>query len=232
MNTILIAEDDLDLGAILKQFLELNKFLVLWVKDGQEAIEVLKTNSVDLCILDVMMPKMDGFSLAEKIVDSYPETLFFFLTAKSDIKDKIRGLKLGADDYITKPFDTQELVLRIDNILKRKDKIILQPDDVNIKKTLQIGKYIFDTENFTLNLNGTIARVTEKEALLINYFYRNRNVVCKRDDILNDIWGTDDYFTGRSMDVFVSRLRKYFKDDSSIYINSLRGIGFEFILEK
>ena len=231
MNSILLAEDDPDLGTILKQFLELNKYLVLWARDGEEALKILENNTVDLCVLDVMMPKMDGFSLAKKVVDIYPETLFLFLTAKNDIKDKIKGLKLGAGDYITKPFDTQELLLRIQNVLSRKAKISFQTNDVVADKVIQVGKYIFDTENFTLDFKGDIVRVTEKEALLISYFFRNKNMVCKRDDILNAVWGTDDYFTGRSMDVFISRLRKYFKNDSGISINSLRGIGFEFLLK-
>ena len=230
MNKILLAEDDLDLGTILIQFLELNKYSVLWAKDGVEALKIIENNSVDLCILDVMMPKMDGFSLAKSIVDLYPEILFFFLTAKTDIKDKIKGLKLGADDYITKPFDTQELLLRIQNVLNRSSKSISELDDVKVEKILNIGKYIFNTEKFTLDFNGNTVRVTEKEGLLISYFYKNKNMVCKRDDILNEVWGTDDYFTGRSMDVFISRLRKYFKGDSNISINSLRAIGFEFIL--
>ena len=231
MNSILLAEDDIDLGAILKQFLELHNYSVQWAKDGQEALRLFEKENTDLCILDVMMPKMDGFTLAEKIVDIYPESLFFFLTARTDIEDKIHGLKLGADDYITKPFDTQELLLRIQNILNRKNNCMPKEDEQILDKVVQIGMYTFDTDNFTLEIEGNVARITEKEALLISYFLRNKNTVCKRDDILNSVWGTDDYFTGRSMDVFISRLRKYFKEDPNISINSLRGIGFEFILK-
>jgi len=231
MGKILLAEDDIDLGAILKQFLELNNFFVVWAKNGEEALELFKVHKFDLCILDVMMPKKDGFTLAEEIVENYPETLFFFVTAKVDINDRLKGLKLGAIDYITKPFDTNELILKIKNLIQRKEACFTVENFTKLTDIVQIGLYSFDSKNLELTIKDSKQRLTEKETLLISYFYNNKNLVCKRDDILNAVWGTDDFFTGRSMDVFISRLRKYFEQDPRISIKSLRGIGFEFLID-
>ena len=228
MKKILLAEDDLDLGALLKQFLELNNFEIVWAKDGKEALSFFKTKHIDFCILDVMMPKMDGFKLAEEIIKIKPETLFFFLTAKVDMEDKLKGLKLGANDYITKPFDTKELILRINNIFKRVEDCTPKAKKLLLEKPVNIGDYVFDSNNFTLKTGTEEFRLTEKEAVLISFLAKNKGQVIKRDDILNAVWGTDDYFTGRSMDVFISRLRKYFKYDSKILIKSIRGVGFQF----
>ena len=175
-----------------------------------------------------MMPKMDGFKLAEEIIKIKPETLFFFLTAKVDQEDKLKGLKLVANDYITKPFDTKELILRINNIFKRVENCSPKTDELLLKEPVNIGEYVFDSNNFVLKNKTEEFRLTEKEAVLISFLAKNKGKVIKRDDILNAVWGTDDYFTGRSMDVFISRLRKYFKYDSRISIKSIRGIGFQF----
>jgi len=219
---ILLAEDDFDFGSILKQYLELHQFEIIWVPDGKEALEFLQSNVVDLCVFDVMMPKMDGFTLAEKVIEQQPEIPFIFLTARKMKEDKIKGLKLGADDYIVKPFEADELVLRIQNILKRDQR------STNHKKNITIGIFNVDLVNYTLKHDDTIQRLTEKEALLIEYLNNNKNRLVKRDDILKEVWGNDDFFSGRSMDVFISRLRKYFKNDTNIAINSIRGIGLEF----
>jgi DNA-binding response OmpR family regulator len=225
MKHILLVEDDFDYASILKQYLELSGFKVTWAKNGKEALFTLPSALPDICILDVMMPQMDGFTLAEKIVDDYPETPFVFLTAKSLQEDKIRGLKLGADDYIIKPFEVEELILRIGNILKRSQK---QAEKIVSQKTVTIGTYIFDNENYLLKHNAVTHRITEKEAQLIIFLYENRNKLIRREEILREIWGNDDFFSGRSMDVFISRLRKYFKEDPAITISSVRGLGFEF----
>ncbi len=224
MKHILLVEDDFDYASILKQYLEFSAFKVSWKKNGKEALESLSDTKPDICILDVMMPQMDGFTLAEKIVDLFPEIPFVFLTAKSLQEDKIKGLKLGADDYIIKPFEVEELILRIGNILKRSQK----NEKIVIKQTFAIGSYTFDSENFLLKHHTTTHRITEKEAQLIIFLHANRSKLIKREEILREIWGNDDFFSGRSMDVFISRLRKYFKEDPAISILSVRGLGFEF----
>lgn len=226
MKKILLAEDDTDFAKVLKQYLELFKFDVYWVSDGEIAFDTFKNELFDFCILDVMMPKMDGFTLAEKIVQQNPEVPFLFLTAKKLKEDKIRGLKLGADDYILKPFEADELVLRIQNILKRSEKTI---QILSQYQKIAIGKFIFDTERLTLINSDSTQQLTEKEGALLLFLFENRNQLIKREVILKAIWNTDDFFSGRSMDVFISRLRKYFKEDKSIRIESRRNLGLEFV---
>ena len=227
MKKILLAEDDFDFGSILKQFLEISGFEVFWAKNGQEAFEIFKTNTFDICILDVMMPILDGFSLAKKIIDINPEIPFLFLTAKSLKEDKIKGLKLGADDYNLKPCEADELVLRVHNILKRTQTISIKSNEI-----IAIGTYQFDIENLQLIHELKTQRLTEKEALVIKYLFENKNGLIKRELILKTIWRSDDFFSGRSLDVFISRIRKYFSHDNSISIETIRGVGFEFNLGK
>ncbi|PZR19288.1 MAG: DNA-binding response regulator [Flavobacterium psychrophilum] len=226
MKHILLAEDDFDYASILRQYLEISGFTVTWAKDGAEALALFPEANPDICVFDVMMPKMDGFTLAEKVIATKPETPIVFLTAKGMKEDKIRGLKLGADDYVVKPFEADELILRITNILKRSQRTYTSQETGT--ETIAIGSYIFDNTNYTLTLNDTLHRLTEKEAHLISYLFTNRNRMIKREDILTEVWGNDDFFSGRSMDVFISRLRKYFGEDTAIAINSYRGLGLEF----
>lgn len=226
---ILLAEDDFDYASILKQYLEFSGFDVTWAKDGKEALKLFPATQPDICVFDVMMPQMDGFTLAEKVVDNYPETPFIFLTAKSMKEDKIKGLRLGADDYIVKPFEVEELILRITNILKRVQKTAPQH---TADKKFKIGQYLFDSENYLLTHENVTHRITEKEAHLIQFLYASKNKLVKREDILKEIWGNDDFFSGRSMDVFISRLRKYFSEDPAISIPSVRGLGFEFNIKE
>jgi DNA-binding response OmpR family regulator len=222
MKNILLAEDDTDFALVLKQYLELYGYSVIWAKDGDEALQLFQNATFSICIFDVMMPKIDGFTLAEKIIKINPETPFIFLTAKKMKEDKIKGLKLGADDYIVKPFEADELVLRINNILKRTEK-----SKVSISEKIKIGSYIFDSSRFELILNNQIQRVTEKEAALLLFLYQNKNCLLKREEILKSLWGTDDFFSGRSMDVYISKLRKYLSNDPNISIESIRNIGLE-----
>ena len=225
MKQILLAEDDLDFGNILKQYLEISGYQITWAKDGQEALELFKNGSYNICVFDVMMPKMDGFTLAEKVIDINPETPFIFLTARKMKEDKIKGLKLGADDYIVKPFEADELVLRLSNILKRTEKAASQLPQESI---IKIGNYHFDTTRLELSCNDYKKQLTQKEGELINFLFNHKNQLLKREDILKAVWENDDFFSGRSMDVFISRLRKYFKEDASISIESIRGVGLEF----
>ncbi|MBW1296588.1 response regulator transcription factor [Aquimarina litoralis] len=226
MKHILLAEDDFDFGSILKQYLELHGYKVKWAKDGKEALEIFTQEQFDICVFDVMMPKMDGFTLAEKVIEIQPETPFVFLTAKKMKEDKIRGLKLGADDYIVKPFEADILVLRLQNILKRSQRIEIIREEV-----FPIGNYQFDATNHCLKLNDEKQKLTEKETILIQYLYDHKNTMIKRENLLKDVWGNDDFFSGRSMDVFISRLRKYFKKDEKIKIESVRGVGLTFQIE-
>lgn len=228
MRKILLAEDDADFASVLKQFLELYGYAVFWAKDGEEAYKMFQNESFNICILDVMMPKMDGFTLAEKMIEHNPSTPFIFLTAKKLKEDIIKGLKLGADDYIVKPFEVDELILRLNNIVKRSEKnVSINSNSEEIK----IGKYLFDCKRLELKSENNIQRVTEKEAALIIFFHKNSNKLLKRDDVLRTIWGTDDYFSGRSMDVYISKLRKYFAEDTTISIESIRNVGLEFKLK-
>lgn len=228
MKRLLLAEDDFDFAAILKQYLELHQFEVIWAENGEIALDYFKNQAFDICIFDVMMPKMDGFSLAEKIITINPEIPFIFLTARKLKEDKIIGLKLGADDYIIKPFEVDELILRLQNILKR----IEQKRSLEGNNIIEIGSYVFDNERLTLNNKNHVQQLTEMEASLIEYLYLNHNQLLKRDQILMSVWKKDDYFSGRSMDVFISRLRKYFNSDPKIKIESVRNIGLEFKIEK
>jgi DNA-binding response OmpR family regulator len=228
LKKLLLAEDDFDFAAILKQYLELHQFEVIWAENGEIALDYFKNQTFDICVFDVMMPKMDGFSLAEKIITINPEVPFIFLTARKLKEDKIIGLKLCADDYIIKPFEVDELILRLQNILKR----IEQKRSLDGNNIIEIGSYIFDNERLTLNNKNHVQQLTEMEASLIEYLYLNHNQLLKRDQILMSVWKKDDYFSGRSMDVFISRLRKYFNSDPKIKIESVRNIGLEFKIEK
>lgn len=223
MTRILIVEDDMDLGDLLKQYLEVKNFSVHRVFDGIEAREDLKENEYDILLLDVMMPREDGFALAEKLQKQYPHLPFLFVTARKMKEDILTGLKLGADDYITKPFDADELILRIQNILKRKLRI-----EIPLIATVQIGKFTFEPENLYLIYENSKINLTQKEAELLNYFVQHKNQLIRREQVLNLLWKETDFFSGRSLDVFVSRLRKYLSKDSSIEIESVRGIGFRF----
>jgi DNA-binding response OmpR family regulator len=223
---ILIVEDDVDLGSLLKQYLELNNFEVHRVYNGIEAREELKRESYHILIIDVMMPKEDGFTLAGKLVQQYPHIPFLFVTARKMKEDVMHGLKLGADDYILKPFDADELIQRVKNILKRTQIHVQAAEEI-----INIGIYKFEPRNLLLSSTKDQKILTEKESSLLHYLCQYQNQLIKRDDILNHLWKESDFFNGRSMDVFISRLRKYLAQDQTIQIESIRGIGFRFIVE-
>jgi DNA-binding response OmpR family regulator len=219
---VLIAEDDRDFGNILTQYVTISGFDVTLGRDGKEAWELFTIGKPDICVLDVMMPELDGFTLAEKIKEAQPDMPVIFLTAKSLKEDIVRGLKIGADDYITKPFDPEVLILRINNILKRAYSTV--NDEFKISNT--VLKY----NTLELISGNSKEKLTLKEAQLLKFFIVNKNKILAREDILTEIWGEDDYFLGRSMDVFISRLRKYVSEDKNIDIRTVRGTGF--ILEE
>jgi len=217
---ILLAEDDIDLGNILAQYLELQGYEIHLARDGEEAWYKFNNLKVDLCILDVMMPLKDGFELAKQITTKSPDTPFIFLTAKGLKEDRIKGLKLGADDYICKPFEVDELVLRIQNILKR--------NGMHDVEKYELGSYSFINSELLLKGPDKELTLTVKEAKLLKYFLDHQNKLIKREEILLELWGENDYFLGRSMDVFISRLRKFLQNEKSISIETVRGAGFIF----
>jgi len=219
---VLLAEDDRDFGNILAQYVTISGFDVNLARDGREAWESFNSDKPDICVLDVMMPEMDGFTLGEKIKQAQPDVPIIFLTAKSLKEDIVRGLKIGADDYITKPFDPEVLILRLNNILKR--VYSSSTDEYRVSDT------VLKFNTLELVCGNTTEKLTLKEAQLLKYFIINKNKILAREDILNEIWGEDDYFLGRSMDVFISRLRKYISGDRNIDIRTVRGTGF--ILEE
>jgi DNA-binding response OmpR family regulator len=219
---VLLAEDDRDFGNILSQYVTISGFEVALARDGKEAWEMFSKEKPDICVLDVMMPEMDGFTLGEKIKEAQPGVPLIYLTAKSLKEDIVRGLKIGADDYITKPFDPEVLILRINNILKR--AYSSSNDEYKISST------VLNINNLELTCGNSKEKLTLKEAQLLRYFIINKNKVLAREDILTEIWGEDDYFLGRSMDVFISRLRKYISEDKNLDIRTVRGTGF--ILEE
>lgn len=219
---VLIAEDDKDFGNILTQYVIMSGFEVTLTRDGKEAWESFTKDKPDICVLDVMMPEMDGFTLAEKIKQINPEIPFIFLTARSMKDDIVKGLKLGADDYITKPFDPEVLILRINNIIKRVYS--------SINDEYKVSNTVLSYNTLELTSGKSKEKLTLKEAQLLRYLIINKNKILAREDILTEIWGEDDYFLGRSMDVFISRLRKYVTPDKGIDIRTVRGTGF--ILEE
>lgn len=217
---VLLIEDDLDLGKLLTQYLEMNDIEVVHAMDGKTALELFEHTIFDLAIIDVMLPDTNGFKIAKTFKQQKPELPFLFLTAKNKKEDIIAGLKLGADDYITKPFEPEELVLRINIVLKRN----LQ----NGSQSLEIGKSILIHNELKLCTPLKEYKLTLKESELLEFIIKNKNRLIKRELMLKTIWGENDYFLGRSMDVFISRLRKYFKDDPLLRIETFRGVGYIF----
>lgn len=222
---ILYAEDDDALGFITKDNLELNNFHVTHCKDGVSCLESFNTNEYDLLVLDVMMPEMDGFEVARQIRKSNEAIPILFLTAKTLKEDRIKGLKLGGDDYIIKPFSIEELVLKINIFLKRKHLVSGQ-----IKEDFEFGLFKYDHKNLKLVIADNINNLTSREGELLKYLLENKNSIVKRSDILKALWGEDDYFLGRSLDVFISRLRKYLSKDTSINIENVHGVGFRLLV--
>ncbi|WP_223601853.1 response regulator transcription factor [Chryseobacterium sp. GVT01B] len=218
---ILLAEDDPDFGMILKQYLELEDFEVSWFQNPEDIVPLLQSDfPFQMGILDVMMPNLDGFSLAKMILKEKSNFPLLFLTAKNQKIDRLTGLKIGADDYIAKPCDPEELVLRIKNILKRTLPAATESQ-------IKIGAFSLDTTKLLLSHPNGNNRLTIREQELLLYLLKHNRTIITRDNILDNLWETNDYFTGRSLDVFISRLRKYFNSDPQIKIQSLRGIGFE-----
>ncbi len=219
---ILLVEDDRNLGYIVKDFLEMSGYEVVHHEDGNSGLEAFKNDNFDLCLLDIMLPNKDGFRLSDDIrkLDSLVPVIF--ITARTMTEDKLKGFKHGADDYITKPFSTEELVLRIEAILKRIDIAGIDSDH----NVFPLGKYVFDYSQKKLILGEQETTLTNKQAELLRLLYLNRNKLLKRETALKTIWGEDDYFMGRSMDVHIAKLRKLLREDPGISIVNIHGAGF------
>ena len=219
---ILLVEDDPSLGFVIKDNLMLKGYQVTLCQNGEDAERRFDDERFNLCIFDVMLPRKDGFSLARSVRAKNISIPILFLTAKSMPEDKLEGFRSGADDYITKPFSLEELLCRIEVFLKRGN---VSPNTED--KIFPLGHYIFDFANLLLRKGKTEKSLTQKEAEVLRLLYQNRERVMKREEILLKVWGDDDYFMGRSMDVFISKLRKYLKEDSSIQIVNYHGVGFK-----
>ena len=224
---ILLIEDDRNLATVLKEFLGIKNYSVDHSLNGAEGEKMFRKNKYDLILLDVMMPKMDGFTLAERIRKIDKEIPIIFLTAKAMQEDKIEGLKIGADDYITKPFSTEELLLRINAILKRTS---ISDKSSNKVDNFVIGKYKFDYKIRILTSGDYMQKLTSKEAELLRLLCLNMNELLERNVALQKIWQDDNYFTGRSMDVYITKLRGYFKEDENISISNVHGVGYKLIV--
>jgi len=223
---ILLVEDDPNLSLVLQDYLEMLNYDITLCRNGKEGLQVFQSGQFHICILDIMMPVMDGFTLAEEIKKINENIPIVFLTAKSLKEDRIRGFRLGCDDYIMKPFSTEELSLRIQAILKR---CMARSNDVAKEEepVYQIGKYTFDHKNMILRLGNKDRVLTRKENALLKLLFENRNQLLTREIALKSVWGNDDYFIGRSMDVFIAKLRKYLQEDPSIFITNVHGTGFK-----
>lgn len=220
-SKILYAEDDKTIAFLIEDSLE-SYYEISCYSDGKSALDAFNSQSFDICLLDIMMPELNGFEVAQEIRSKNSEIPIIFISAKALKEDRIKGLKIGADDYLVKPFSIEELILKIEVFLKRTKKT--DPSPLKYK----VGKYDFDPKNYTLQDMENRITLTQRESELLLYFIRHKNIVLKRQDILKAIWGDDDYFMGRSLDVFISRLRKVLTDEQNILIENLHGIGFRF----
>jgi DNA-binding response OmpR family regulator len=220
---ILLAEDDTNLGFVISDHLKSDGYHVTLCTDGSEALKRFNEETFHLCVFDVMMPRKDGFTLAREIRKVNTEVPILFLTAKSMTQDKVEGFKAGGDDYLTKPFSVEELQVRVKALLKRVNISTEEKEET----TFQIGTYTFDTVNFTLKHPQFEKTLTKKEAQILKILCKFQNQVVARDLVLNAVWGQDDYFVGRSLDVFITKLRKYLKEDERLGIANVHGVGFK-----
>ncbi|MEO8771934.1 MAG: response regulator transcription factor [Ferruginibacter sp.] len=225
---ILLCEDDTNLGMVLKNYLELNDYDVILERDGRLGLAAFQREKFDICLLDVMMPNMDGFTLAEEIRDINPDVPLFFLSAKTMKDDIIQGYKLGADDYITKPFDSEVLLHKIKAILKRNEE--MHREEVNAE--FDLANYHFNPRLRELTINGKVQTLSPKENELLKMLSEYKNDLLPREAALKKIWGSDTYFNGRSMDVYIAKLRKYLKEDPKLEIVNIHGNGFRLVVSE
>ena len=219
---ILLVEDDESLGFVIEDNLQVEGYEVKWCKDGEEAKSTSASDVFDLCLIDIMLPKLDGFDLARHIRSINEFVPIIFLTARADESDRLLGFEIGGDDYVTKPFSMKELLYRAAVFMRRSQK----PTASNTSSQLAIGIFSFDLDNFQLKHGEQKVLLTKMESQLLLMLYEKKNQLVKREDILEKIWGENDYFKGRSLDVFISRLRKYLNSDKSLSIQNHHGVGF------
>jgi two-component system, OmpR family, response regulator VicR len=224
MTRILLLEDDPNLGAVLEEHLEMNGFAVRRCVNGEEGESAFRAAPYDLCLVDVMMPRKDGFTFARELRARDSRTPIIFLTAKALKEDRIEGLRIGADDYITKPFSMEELLLRINAVLRR-----TTPADT--QGPAHIGSFLFDREKQELRRGGKVQKLTSRETDLLSLLTAHMNTTLDRDEALRQLWGSNTFFNGRSMDVFVSKLRKYLRGDPGVAIISVHGKGFRLVVK-
>lgn len=222
---ILLVEDEENFGVVLKNYLELNNYVVVHCLNGKLGLNAFKQNIFDICIFDVMMPEMDGFTLAKEIRTFNTKTPILFLTAKTQKHDMIEGYQLGGDDYITKPFDTEVLLLKIKAILNRNNVVLPKTEK------FEIGQFSFDSVTRELSFQNSSHKLSPKEAKLLQLLCEHKNNVVSREMALNNIWGENNYFTTRSMDVFITKLRKHLKPDPAIEIINVHGNGFRLLVK-
>jgi len=226
---VLLAEDDRNLGNLLKNYLDAKGYSATLCINGQEATEIFGKKEFDFCILDIMMPVKDGFAAAKEIRSINKKVPILFLTAKTMQEDKLKGFEIGADDYITKPFSMEELLMRMQAILRRTDEPGKTPVNTN---TFTIGHYTFDFNRQLLSIRGKELKLTSKEASLLKLLCINANQVLDRSAALNQIWNDDSYFNARSMDVYIVKLRKYLKEDPKVELLNVHGVGFKLVMNK
>ncbi len=226
MRKVLLLEDDANLGLVLQEHLQMNGFAVTLCPNGEEGMMAFKSGSFDLCLVDIMMPKKDGFTFAREVRSQNQQVPLIFLTAKAMKEDKITGFRIGCDDYLTKPFSVEELLLRIEAVLRRSTPLSAAVDQTQF----QIGSYSFDYQRQILRRGTEDVKLTPTESELLRLLCANLNRILDRDKALREIWGNESYFTGRSMDVFISKLRKYLKDDPSVEIVSVHGKGYKLVV--
>ncbi|MEQ9302327.1 MAG: response regulator transcription factor [Marinoscillum sp.] len=222
MGKILLVEDDESFGYILKEYLEINDFCVTLATDGDEGLKTFQRDRFDLCLLDVMMPLKDGFTLAKEMRESDPDIPFMFLTAKALKVDKLRGFRLGCDDYITKPIDEELFIARVKALIKR---TVAESSPVT-QAHFQIGRYLFDWKNHALTYCEETQRLTDKESKILRLLCENKHAVLDRSKALKTVWGQNDYFNRKSMDVYIHKLRQYLKKDPAVQIVNIHGRGF------
>lgn len=222
---VLLVEDEPALGLIVKESLEMRAFNVDFQQDGEAGLAAFSAEKPDICVLDVMMPKKDGFTLAKEIRERDPNTPIIFLTARSQTQDVVQGFQMGGNDYLKKPFSMEELIVRMEALLSRNTTSASVPDDTIV----EIGDFIFDTKKQLLSNADSEKKLTHREAELLRMLYQQRNQVLERTVVLKALWGDDSFFNARSMDVFITKLRRYLKADPNVEIINVRGIGYKLI---
>ncbi|MGB5989313.1 MAG: response regulator transcription factor [Marinifilaceae bacterium] len=230
-HKILLVEDDPSFGSVLKSYLELSEYSVVHCINGAEGLETFKKEHFDLCLFDVMMPVMDGFTLAENVRKINKKVPLIFITAKSMKEDMVHGFEIGADDYITKPFDSEVLFLKIKALLNRVDNDDNIVNDIKVDTVIYIGNTEYNTDFRALKVGEKNFKLTPKEAALLILLYKHKDHLLPRELALKEIWGSTDYFTARSMDVYITKLRKYFKEGAGLTIENIHGSGFRLVEE-